>query len=150
MGCDIHVNIGKWDGEKAEELFCEETYWQQRHPNGTEDFWKKSRLMIGRNYHRFATLSGVRGEGPEPNGWPEWARVLWPDEYTACDYHSYTCLPIKEAAQIWLDTEYTDATNGQHGEIYGLCKANPVSMYFKIDSERPDIDQIYVCIFYDN
>ena len=76
MGCDIHVNIGKWDGEKAEELFCEESYWQQRHPDDTEDFWKKSRLMVGRNYHRFAALSGVRGEGPEPNGWPEWASAL--------------------------------------------------------------------------
>lgn len=146
MGCDIHLIVCKYDQGEVSEIrkgkievadYSHEDWLNHRRP------WS---LALGRNYERFAKLSGVRGQGPDPNDWPEWAQHMFADDYHDGDLHSHTCLPLKKAAKIFADTEYT----GQDSPIVGFAKANPVSMYFNVDLERPDLDKFLLLICYDN
>ena len=139
MGCDIHLIIAKYDGTKVEtindfESGDEGTDW--------DAYWRKWRHTVGRNYPRFGMLSNVRREGPDPNGWPEWATDAfkwWLNE----DLHSLTHYPIREAAKIWAESAY-------ESDLDAVAAVNPVAMYFDIDPERPDLDQLFVLIAYDN
>lgn len=69
MGCDIHLYI---------------EYRKKPAPNTIPEPGRRwnslgGRINPGRNYALFAALAGVRGDGPEPKGYPEDAG-FWADE----------------------------------------------------------------------
>lgn len=148
MGCDIHIVVVKKKGRGCEILWDPGEFWRGPTDDGAhvgseiDAHWKQTRLVHSRNYERFAKLSGVRGEGPEANGWPDWAsdHVDMADE----DLHSHTHYPIKEAVKIFLDTEWNE------GDKAALAKVNPIAMYFNINPDEHDLSKVYVLISYDN
>jgi len=115
MGCDIHIYLeklidGKW-------VMVDQP-----------DYKRDCRQ---RNYARFAALSGVRGDGPKANGWPEDASAgakSYSDRYST-GAHSHSFLPLATAAKIFADTEHD-----------GNMKSNfyrewPAAHYFDIEQE---------------
>lgn len=85
MGCDIHGTIeklvdGRWELITRLDSDCP---------------------MAGRNYAAFAALAGVRGPGPEPEGFPEDASVCTRifREQICSDGHSDSHLPLAEACK---------------------------------------------------
>ena len=105
--------------------------------------WNKYRLVRMRNYTRFGALSGVRTIGPEANGWPDWATTAFHNLAHDDDLHSHTCYPIRKAAKIFAKT-------AGDSDMELLAKANPLAVFFGLDSERPDLNQIFALIAYDN
>jgi len=114
MGCDIHGTIeilhnGKWVTER------------DIHRTPAEN----------RNYTRFAALAGVRGNGPDPRGIPpgigETTRYLI--DRIGVDGHSHSWLPLSEAGQLFLDTEWDGVERTEYMMEY------PTSYYFETDDE---------------
>lgn len=153
MGCDIHLVIAKYDPASGvvetihdpEEIYHRDTYSNEE----ADAQWRLFRLARARNYRRFGRLSGVRGDGPSANGWPEWAHEKYAAYLSDLDLHSHTHYPIKRAAELWADTEYTDE-EGQRYDAALVAVAAPIAMYFHVDPDRDDLDNIFVLISYDN
>jgi hypothetical protein len=117
MGCDIHAATEKRIDNKW--VMVDRLHWSC---NATQ-----------RNYRRFAALAGVRGDGPDPNGFPDDASEstkLYHHEWRG-DAHSDSWLPSREAAEIWLETDYEEA-------LADYIKDYPESHYFDLEmSARP-------------
>lgn len=150
MGCDIHIIVAYKEDGKDMEIIHDFDHWSKSGEDLSEDVietwreeWSKTRLTRGRNYARFAALSGVRGDGPPANNWPPWAQHL--PEYTDADLHSHTHILVKEALPIWLETEYPDESNRAL-----LAKVDPYWFYFRVDPEKWNLDNVWVLISYDN
>lgn len=76
MGCDIHFVIEKKRRDKK---------WEGVH-NGDHapcigSCWVSMRGLNERNYKFFASLAGVRGEGPDPKGLPDGVSDMAKSEY---------------------------------------------------------------------
>jgi hypothetical protein len=98
----------------------------------------------GRNYHLFAALAGVRGDGPEPKGIPEDAsetikRALPYDDYG--NYHSHSYYSLDEFKQILIECEYDLNSD-----------TRPIAFYewgnYSYDGrdEKPKTPADYVCL----
>lgn len=113
MGCDIHIATEKRVDDK----------WVMV----TRAFWNTAART--RNYHRFAALAGVRGDGPPPRGLPDDisdSTRLFRDEW-GDDGHSDSWLPLHDAARLWLETE--------RGEVNDFMRKWPESHYFDVELE---------------
>lgn len=133
MGCDIHMVLerkvnDKWIGVdtfKAHGGFgCEFSF----------------PAAIDRNYARFARLAGVRGPGPMPRGVPQDAsdtsKLMIED--LGIDGHSHSWLPIEEAAQIFLETEYFG-----HDGPSDYIQRYPASQYFGVSENLKDYRLVF-------
>lgn len=157
MGCDIHVWVVRHKDGKATVIHDPDKEWLSMSRNDTlpvaspawEAHWKRWRLLRRRNYKRFAALSGVRGDGPEANGWPEWAQELLPEDYAECDLHSHTHMKVRKAAKIWAKTDFMTAEDDEHDAQVAFARANPYAMYFNLDEDE-DLDAVWVLIAFDN
>lgn len=100
MGCDIHL--------------CLEKKYKDRwvmidNFKGFRDFYSGTyafREAQQRNYARFAALAGVRGDGPDPVGWPEDASdgaMLMSESYGR-DGHSHSWVGLEVAALVFEGT----------------------------------------------
>ena len=149
MGCDIHVIVAYKEEGKDMEVIYDFDQWCQPYAGSdmlAEDKrWRDHRITRVRNYQRFAKLSGVRGVGPEANGWPKWAQHL--PEFSDPDLHSHTHYPVKEAVQLWIDTEYPE---DRQRDRQVIAKADPYWFYFRADPEKWNLDNVWVLISYDN
>lgn len=141
MGCDIHLVLERKFGDKwvGVDVFSGH---ESKHGRG----WN-SPLATSRNYSRFAHLAGVRGDGPEPRGFPE----LLSDTATflhaeaASDYHSETWLTLKDAAELWFKTDHTEH------EKDSLAAKWPESYYFGVDiSSRDKAEDYRLIAWFDN
>lgn len=146
MGCDIHLVLekrhnGKWVGI--------DTFQGHRRAKWTlkegEYDWS-SPVARSRNYHRFAALAGVRGDGPQPLGIPPDASdtTLYLIEDYGCDCHSHSWLPMKEAAKVWKQTQNN---MDDYGSKY------PESYFFGIDTSegsRYKSDDYRIVFWFDN
>ena len=128
MGCDIHGWVEIKQGDKYIAI---------------SEIDGKARI---RNYDRFAKLAGVRSSGlsetPKPLGIPDDISDTvryWIDDW-AEDGHSHSYLPLKDAADIFLETDY-----GQ-SEFDRLC---PVSSYFDFEYEGK-VDDCRLVFWFDN
>lgn len=123
MGCDIHGVVEKKVGDK----------WVM-----------VNRLQAGdRNYARFASLAGVRGDGPEAKGLPEdlsESGQLAVDEWDL-DGHNYSWLELSEAAKIFLATHY----NPTH-----MMRSFPEYEFFGIEREDNDGSEYRLVFWFDN
>lgn len=88
MGCDIHG----WVEVKKDDKWIAVQEIEDR----------------SRNYKRFAALAGVRGEGPEPRGIPHDVSdtVRYHIEYWGVDGHSHSQMSLRDAAKVWLETDW--------------------------------------------
>lgn len=127
MGCDIHgwveVNHnGRWIG--------------------TCQF---SNLADNRNYERFARLAGVRGEGPEPKGFPADASesAYYHYESWGADAHSASHMAIEEALPIFMETEHHEPGQTKFGAGYGYWKFFDISNY-----DEPGVLARYRIVFW--
>ena len=130
MGCDIHGTIEKKVGG-------EWVMVNRLHYSGDS---------TTRHYKRFAALAGVRGNGPSPKGIPgdvSASTKLYIDEW-GLDGHSHTFYPIKEAADIYLNTVYENETRTDYQ------KKHPVSAFFDIDAAGSDLDNYRCILWFDN
>lgn len=100
-----------------------------------------------RNYKRFAALAGVRGDGPKPLGLPADISDLtklevhgWGD-----DGHSHSWLTIRDAARVFLETEYPYG----HGEPTEYERKYPVSHFFEIEDDDA-LDDYRLIFWFDN
>ena len=95
MGCDIHMLIERRDDQGRWHMW-------------TQVFGEAARE---RNYKRFAALAGVRGDGPDAKGLPidlsEDAAFAKENGY-ALGEHSFSWLPLAEAATIFDATDWND------------------------------------------
>lgn len=127
MGCDIHATVEKKHNGK----------WVMVNRLGYMD------KACDRNYRRFAEIASVRGDGPrQPLGVPDDASdstLLYVEQY-GDDGHSHSYMPLKEAAQVWLQTEYgnSDSFRDKYPEYH----------YFGIDAES--YDDYRIVFFFDN
>ncbi len=113
MGCDIHIATEKKVGDRW--VMVTRLDYRQ--------------IGVARNYERFTALAGVRGEGPEPRGLPDDISdgvKLYRDEWSG-DGHSDSWHTIKDAAQLFLETEYAKITD--------YMSAYPEGYYFDIELE---------------
>jgi hypothetical protein len=153
MGCDIHLWVVRYKNGQASVLQSPEQEWHEAQGDEAtwDRLWTKWRLATARNYERFAALSGVRGDGPEANGWPDWAQALLPEAYENCDLHSHTHMKVKKAAKIWVRTEWQgdDERKVEVSPKALLARANPYAMYFQLD-EDADLNNVWILIAYDN
>lgn len=126
MGCDIHMVLERKVGGK----------W-------VADLSVQKYLKQDRNYRRFAALAGVRGDGPPPRGLPDdisdSTRLLVDD--CGNDFHSHSWLPIKEAAQIFLETDY---------EPSDYDRKYPEGSYFCFDKDEYNEAEVRLIFCFDN
>ena len=127
MGCDIHLLVER----QVDEKWITVRLFQGFHCRFSQNKYA-SPVALARNYVRFAALAGVRGDGPEPRGIPddlsETAKLLV-DEY-GDDGHSHSWLPIEEATEIFLKTEWE-----ADKRLSDLDKKYPLYHYFGLETE---------------
>lgn len=125
MGCDIHIVLEKKDDGKWVGV---DSFRPAYDPRGE---WRYPVAAI-RNYNRFAALAGVRGEGPDPKGFPEDASDLSYMSFHdwGSDAHSASWLELKAATDIFLATGYPleNAAHEQYRKKY------PADFYFGVDN----------------
>lgn len=144
MGCDIHIVLerrvdGAWLGLSA---FHSVTTHKRRDDGLGFAF----PVATSRNYHRFAALAGVRGDGPAPRGAPDDISGLarfeigrWGD-----DGHSHSWLPLKDAARIFLETtNYDGSVNFESYEA-----KYPECYFFGVEDD--DLDAYRLVFWFDN
>jgi len=90
MGCDIHMWLEH----------------EHKYHNATSNWWPFGSEIGGdRDYELFARMAGVRGDGPEPKGWPE--NIGWCAEAHApgvdADLHSHTWFTLEEFEPLIRD-----------------------------------------------
>lgn len=126
MGADIHLVLERRLPEEAGWVAVD-LFGYHRSTKGEAQF----PAARSRNYQRFAALAGVRGDGPNPRGFPEdasqSARHLF--EKWGDDAHSASWLPIDEAVRVFLATEYLPFAEGSWEATY------PTSHYFNTESD---------------
>jgi hypothetical protein len=148
MGCDIHLVLEQRDGDKWVGV---DTFVSHNRAYAKDEMDAySSPIARQRNYNRFAALAGVRGKGPAARGIPDnasdTARFLvksW-----ASDGHSHSWLPMKEAAQIWLNTGYHDLKDAAD-----FIKKYPECHYFNVDCSEgsgKSADDFRVVFWFDN
>lgn len=129
MGCDIHGTVetkvdGKWVMVNRLEV--------------REEFGR-------RNYERFGRLAGVRHSDIDNAGFPKGlphdisdSTSLYVREWGA-DGHSHSFLDAKEAADIFLQTDYSPTD---------YAKEYPMLNYFGIDKD--EYPESRIVFFFDN
>lgn len=147
MGCDIHLLVEKQlapDWWVTVDTMGYHKSAASRNDDGTASFsWP---IAETRNYHRFAALAGVRGDGPPPRGFPDnlsetahYMIDMW-----AGDGHSHSWLPLKEAAAIFLRTEDLEKDKER-------ASGDPSYFYFNVkDGGEEDLDKYRVVFWFDN
>lgn len=139
MGCDIHMVLEVKDGERPGHWVAIDTFKGHETRNG----WA-SPIAGSRNYERFAALAGVRGEGTAARGLPtdisETARYL--AHHWGVDGHSHSWLPLIEAAEIFLATEWPKRPGAEK-----YAAKYPCSHYFGVEG---DLDNYRLVFWFDN
>lgn len=130
MGCDIHFCVEKrittWDEDAGDHVPVEPARWigvygtwqtpalmtdRETVPKVGADVdrlsWLERRpAMKSRNYDFFAKLAGVRGEGPDPKGFPEDASELarMMTDPDSADDHSHSYDTLEDFVRTYLLT----------------------------------------------
>jgi hypothetical protein len=98
----------------------------------------------GRNYTRFAALAGVRGEGPDPKGFPadasELARML--EKEWDGDGHSFSHMSLEEATNIFTTTQ-------DENSITDFGKKFPKYFFFGVEHED-GFENFRIVFWFDN
>lgn len=125
MGCDIHLYVEKKHKDK----------WVMVHEVRGEG--------RQRNYRRFASIAGVRGDGPEPKGLPldvSESVSMHADDWDG-DGHSHSWLPMAEAIQAWQQPHFPDDKPVEW----------PLWHHFEIDNgDDADLSEYRVVFWFDN
>lgn len=141
MGCDIHLIVERQVGDKWIAVRLLDGY--HNHIDGK---WS-SPAARSRSYERFAALAGVRGDGPVAKGLPddlsETARFLI-DDYGS-DGHSHSWLPVEEAVDIFLKTQWKPETN-----LSEFNRKYPAYFYFGLEESDLNKARHRLVFWFDN
>jgi hypothetical protein len=136
MGCDIHMVLekkhdGHWLG--LHDFPYIETEKGYSFPPATS-----------RNYQRFAMLAGVRGEGPDPKGFPADASELSQMLYDRMggDAHSPSYMMVEDAEKVFLETANESALNDWR-------KKYPSCYFFGVEKED-GFENFRIVFWFDN
>lgn len=123
MGTDIHMVLERKSGDKWIGI---DTFLGHTSALNKGYTWPEA---SERNYRRFAALASVRGDGPKARGLPfdisDTSKLLVEDWGT--DGHHHSWLPLDEAAQVFLQTDFNRPDE--------FARKHPSAYYFAIDSE---------------
>ena len=166
MGADIHLfaerklSDGTWAMCKTYEAQHVEQY-----RNDTEAFTKFYLLFHrarSRNYHFFADLAGVRGQGPDPKGIPDDASPLVLDELKRWDLDAHSCswYSAREFIPIFMENHMSEDERAKlvsdrlDESSYGILET-VLSRYLGIDApydnnDNCDLDAIRFVFWFDN
>lgn len=144
MGCDIHLFLEK--RYKGRWVMVDDFRYTQDYHSGTY----AAREAKQRNYKRFAALAGVRGEGPEPVGWPEDASdgAMLMSEGYGNDGHSHSWLSLETAALVFEGTAW-DKPKWMNGD-------DPYYRFFGLEIGEGDegydglVSEYRLLFFFDN
>lgn len=171
MGCDIHLKLVYkppsarrpyvlWDFtndvryflmSEWPSIYSQSAQREAKPKRYTRARGKSAHYLTRRDYDRFARLSGVRGDGPRPNDWPDWARSEFHDDYADGDFHSHTHYPLLEAIPLFLGPVETMAGEDRGSDWLAVVRVNPLAMLFPhIDFERFRPEHCWLLICYDN
>jgi hypothetical protein len=162
MGCDIHVVLeyqlddGQWMGINSYSAFPTVALDRTTHVSSRETmFWK----VTNRNYAFFASLAGVRGDGPEPLGMPEDASPMARLRLGYSDLHSHSYMSAMTFVNKWrgIDDRVAAVKRALRGEEMDVEEAagllGPLPFMFDRE-ERPDdahpLDAYRVVFAFDN
>lgn len=141
MGCDIHMVLEVKDAERPGHWVGIDAF--KGHESRLDKGWC-SPAATSRNYERFSALAGVRGEGQKARGLPadisETAAYLVRD--WGVDGHSHSWLPLVEAAEIFLATEWPSRP-----EPNSYASKAPCSYYFGAEGE---LENYRLVFWFDN
>lgn len=146
MGCDIHIVVERHVGDKWVGIDATNYFAISRHSK--DDPRHAFPVCRDRNYERFAKLAGVRGEGPAPLGLPDDISDLTRLEVDrwGVDGHSHSWLSLREAAQVWLETEWRAPGVPLDPKSYEAMY--PESHYF--NCENGDFADYRIVFWFDN
>lgn len=145
MGCDIHLYLEqKIDGEwTCIDDFRTRMTWEWKDGRHVRVWGSRPARM--RNYGRFAALAGVRGSGPEPQGWPEDASRL--ARYRSGEYgqdgHSHSWCTLENALLVFEGTMGEPPPDGM----------DPLYYFFDLDVddvETVGLSNFRLLFFFDN
>lgn len=142
MGCDIHLVLEKQVDNKWVGVDTFQGHHRAKWALKENEYDWSSSVARSRNYRRFAALAGVRGYGPSPKGLPNDASdtSLCLSNEWGCDGHSHSWLMIKEAYEIWKQTE---------GDLDSFADKHPISYFFGVDvSEGSNNKSEYRIVFW--
>lgn len=125
MGTDIHIFI-EW--KKGDEPWSKDSHHQKEDHGDYQSI--RQVTADGRDYELFGALSGVRSEGPEPNGLPEDVTDTVLEALTQFHYHSLSHASLEEFMKKYFKiypTEQRDLKKSKpdaFGEDYSLNYLN--------------------------
>ena len=104
-----------------------------------------------RNYHFFAALCGVRGDGPEPKGFPDDASTMaqYESRRWEGDGHSHSWETLEDYARLWLETHYNESFVAEQMQKYMTTGDKPdhrALLFEDLDEET----EYRVLFFFDN
>lgn len=154
MGCDIHLILeykykGQWVGVHDFGSACAVSHYLFHSNTEKKDpTWSAYWRAQGRNYRLFASLAGVRGEGPKPNGLPadisplaEYAVTTWGE-----DGHSHCHYTLRECGTHFM-SEYAPKM------LFSKERVTWLANFFGLNPGIPDdevLDNARLIIFFDN
>ncbi len=160
MGCDIHIIVeykhkDRWVGVHACESADHNSHALYPTGNGNQSLndmpkeWGGYWRCEGRNYELFGRLSGVRGDGPAPNGLPpdisELAQMVV--EQWGEDGHSHSHFTLRECGVHFLNA-YAPKRMLSDSRVQWLCSF--FGLGYHRDHEEDLLDNVRLIIFYDN
>lgn len=144
MGCDIHMVLerkfeNRWVGMHSFDYTTDYKYENDEPKDRIYGGW----LVRNRNYNLFASLAGVRGNGPEPRGLPDDLSDLARLQlgYWGEDGHSQTWYSMPEALPIF-------AAHYMPGHLLTEKRHNLAYTLFDIEDE--DVELYRLIIWFDN
>lgn len=148
MGCDIHWVIERrfgnlWIGYLHDCGDLLPTYENQHKSASIHE-------LGARNYRFFASLAGVRGDGPEPNGLPEDISQLTAAMVSDWDGdgHSHSHLPLREFIMRYILSNEENIPKATSMKLRG---ADPVEHWLAGRVYKPDsLDDYRVIFWFDN
>lgn len=160
MGCDIHMvlerkTVREWVGVQTYPTVTKHSHsLSVAIPNldldWAESSWYAFPRVTSRNYELFASLAGVRGDGPEPKGEPDDISLLGRltlDRW-GFDAHSVTYYTLRECGVHFLN-HYAP------GDVLSEYRHKVLGSLFTVPEEEVDfndewLDNYRLIIFFDN
>ena len=164
MGCDIHLVLEKqvkvrglfrWVGVNAFPYMLS-TVYNRKGDEYVTTTGNTHYPVRDRNYDLFATLAGVRGEGPKPRGLPDDASdlTIMESDLWGEDGHSHTWMLMSEALPIFvMHGQFGPASQAVLSAFKGgtdRALLGYMEHFWSLDREDETLDDYRLCMWFDN
>lgn len=142
MGADIHLHIEYKVGDQP---------WKadERHQVTEEDGYTYVADFGSRDYHLFANLAGVRGDGPEPRGVPDDVSEIVDKSIKGWsgNGHSHSWNTLEDFAEILIQSDYDlspdreDRYGSDYPKLIESAQAKVKKYKLDLEAEQMLLDQ---------